>query len=71
MNAAERETRDLLRGASALAWKHVKQFAAGTPPPSPSDQPDVLIGWRLFGRGFTTAPVWLKREWLNRVMRQL
>jgi hypothetical protein len=55
--------RDLVRGASLLAWYWAQTFRHKFVPQPSFDAPaEVLIGWRLARRGYHHPPAWLLRE---------
>lgn len=66
----DRNDRELLRSLSPLAWKWARSYAAGSRPPSPEASEHEKQGWRAFRRGYAYPPVWLKREQLDKKMRQ-
>jgi len=66
----ERETRELLRQLSPLAWKWAMSYEHGSPAPSPDSSRDELLGWRAYRRGYTSPPVWLREEMTKKKMRQ-
>jgi hypothetical protein len=65
VNAQLQPANDLVSGASRLAWKWARSYAAGAPEPASRASKDELDGWRLFRRGYDRPPVRVLRRWLE------
>jgi hypothetical protein len=64
------EHRALLRSAPRLAWYYVRLLVAGGPSRPGPGAPEVeLIAWRIYRRGYSSPPLWLRWEWLQETLR--
>jgi hypothetical protein len=64
------EHRALLRSAPRLAWYYVRLFDAERPRAIPESGSEVmLIAWRIYRRGYTAPPIWLRHEWTQEKLR--